>query len=118
MGVSLEPELEPLEAGGVREGVAGLRDANKAAIKRAATAPVVLGVRRRKLESIAERESHGDPRAVSSDKTYRGKYQIDKGTWASQGGTGDPAKAPELEQDMRAAILYRAAGSSPWPNCG
>ena len=34
------------------------------------------------------------------------------------GGKGDPAKAPELEQDYRAAELYKAAGSSPWPICG
>lgn len=81
-------------------------------------APRLLGVKRKKLESIAECESHGDPRAVSSDGTYRGKYQFDKSTWKSNGGSGDPAKAPELEQDLRAAEVYRIRGSSPWPNCG
>ena len=34
------------------------------------------------------------------------------------GGSGDPAAAPEAEQDMRAAMLYAQAGSSPWPVCG
>ena len=86
--------------------------------RRLRTAPYVLGVPRSTLEAIASCESHGDPRAVSSDGTYRGKYQFDRGTWRSNGGSGDPAKAPELEQDLRAAALYRAAGSGPWPNCG
>lgn len=69
------------------------------------------------LESIAACESGGDPAAVSADGTYRGKYQFDYGTWASVGGSGDPAAAPEAEQDYRAALLYSQAGSSPWPNC-
>lgn len=70
------------------------------------------------LESIAACESGGDPTAVSSDGTYRGKYQFDLGTWESVGGHGDPAAAPEVEQDYRAALLYSRSGSSPWPVCG
>jgi hypothetical protein len=70
------------------------------------------------LESIAACESGGDLAAVSSDGTYRGKYQFDEGTWESVGGHGDPAAAPELEQDYRAALLYSRSGSSPWPICG
>jgi TolA-binding protein len=70
------------------------------------------------LEAIASCESGGDPTAVSSDGTYRGKYQFDYGTWASMGGSGDPAAAPEAEQDYRAALLYAQSGSSPWPVCG
>ena len=46
------------------------------------------------------------------------EYQFDYGTWAAMGGSGDPAAAPEAEQDMRAAMLYSSAGSSPWPICG
>jgi hypothetical protein len=65
------------------------------------------------LESIASCESGGDPTIVSSDGSYRGKYQFSFGTWESVGGTGDPAAAPEKEQDYRAALLYAAAGSSP-----
>jgi hypothetical protein len=34
------------------------------------------------------------------------------------GGTGDPAAAPESEQDQRAAALLAARGTSPWPVCG
>lgn len=80
--------------------------------------PEHYGVSQATLESIAGCESGGDPTAVSSDGTYRGKYQFDTGTWASVGGSGDPAAAPEAEQDMRAAVLYSRAGSSPWPICG
>jgi hypothetical protein len=76
------------------------------------------GVSMSTLESIAACESGGDPAAVSSDGTYRGKYQFDYGTWESVGGSGDPAAAPESEQDYRAALLYSESGSSPWPICG
>lgn len=80
--------------------------------------PESFGVSQATLESIAACESGGDPTAVSTDGTYRGKYQFDVGTWASVGGSGDPAAAPEAEQDMRAAMLYSQSGSSPWPICG
>jgi hypothetical protein len=70
------------------------------------------------LDAIGQCESGGDPSAVSADGTYRGKYQFDYGTWASVGGNGDPAAAPEKEQDYRAALLYVRSGSSPWPVCG
>lgn len=76
------------------------------------------GVSIETLEAIASCESGGDPAAVSSDGSYRGKYQFDFGTWESVGGSGDPAAAPEQEQDYRAALLYSQAGSSPWPVCG
>jgi hypothetical protein len=70
------------------------------------------------LQSIAMCESHGNPRAISAGGTYRGKYQFDVSTWASVGGTGDPAAASETEQDRRAAMLYRSAGAGRWPVCG
>ena len=76
------------------------------------------GVSQETLDAIGACESGGDPTAVSSDGTYRGKYQFDYGTWESVGGSGDPAAAPEQEQDYRAALLYSRAGSSPWPVCG
>ena len=76
------------------------------------------GVSQATLDAIGACESGGDPTAVSSDGTYRGKYQFDYGTWESMGGSGDPAAAPESEQDYRAALLYAASGSSPWPICG
>ncbi|HEX8158669.1 MAG TPA: transglycosylase family protein [Solirubrobacteraceae bacterium] len=70
------------------------------------------------LESIARCESHGDPRAISSGGTYRGKYQFSYSTWATVGGDGDPAAASETEQDRRAALLYRSGGPGHWPVCG
>jgi hypothetical protein len=70
------------------------------------------------LEKIARCESGGDPTAVSSDGTYRGKYQFDRQTWRAHGGKGDPAAAPEATQDAIAAKLLAARGTSPWPNCG
>ncbi len=80
--------------------------------------PESVGVSVATLDSIAACESGGDPAAVSADGSYRGKYQFDYGTWASVGGSGDPAAAPEAEQDYRAALLYSRGGSSPWPICG
>jgi Transglycosylase-like domain len=70
------------------------------------------------LRSIATCESGGNPRAVGGGGSFRGKYQFDYGTWTRVGGSGDPAAAPEAEQDRRAAMLYARAGSSPWPVCG
>ena len=70
------------------------------------------------LEQIAQCESHGDPRAIGGGGAYRGKYQFNVGTWQSVGGKGDPAAAPEAEQDKRAAILYARSGPGQWPVCG
>jgi hypothetical protein len=111
----------------LRKDVKQARQAKKKAAAKAekakAAAPKVddpedVGVATGTLESIAACESGGDPGAVSSDGSYRGKYQFDYGTWASVGGSGDPAAASESEQDYRAALLYSRAGSSPWPVCG
>jgi soluble lytic murein transglycosylase-like protein len=76
------------------------------------------GISASTLEAIASCESGGDPAAVSADGTYRGLYQFDYGTWESVGGSGDPAAASAAEQSYRAALLYAASGSSPWPVCG
>ena len=78
----------------------------------------LLGIPKSTLASIASCESGGRPDAVSSDGTYRGRYQFDMGAWQSVGGRGDPAKAPGWEQDIRAAIMIDSRGTSPWPNCG
>lgn len=69
------------------------------------------------LRRIADCESGGNPQAVSPGGTYRGKYQFSLGTWRALGGRGDPAEAPESEQDRVALKLYRRSGSAPWPNC-
>ncbi len=82
--------------------------------RRAGLTPAV----RAHLEQIAACESRGNPRAIGGGGAFRGKYQFTFGTWAAVGGRGDPASAPEREQDLRAAILLNRSGSSPWPVCG
>ncbi len=117
-GLQLEPELKVVESSGLVAYAAGLEEAERARARRELNSRFVLGVKRSTLESIADCESGGDPAARASDGSYRGKYQFDRGTWEAMGGNGDPAKAPEIEQDYRAAELYKVAGSSPWPACG
>jgi hypothetical protein len=105
----------------IRETVAQIEAAHRARVRRERRelfASLPGGVSRATLDSIGACESGGDPTAVSSDGTYRGKYQFDFGTWESVGGAGDPAAASEQEQDYRAALLYAQSGSSPWPVCG
>ena len=70
------------------------------------------------LQAIASCESGSNPRAISSNGTYRGKYQFSTATWAAVGGQGDPAAASEAEQDKRAAMLYARSGPGQWPVCG
>ncbi len=105
----------------IEVGVRRIRAARRARLRRErreAFAQLPAGVSQATLDAIASCESGGDPTAVSSDGSYRGKYQFDFGTWASVGGSGDPAAASEAEQDYRAALLYTQSGSSPWPVCG
>jgi Transglycosylase-like domain len=83
-------------------------------LKRATTAPAVSP----QLQAIAQCESGGDPTAIGGGGLYRGKYQFSTSTWQSVGGTGDPAAAPEAEQDRRAAILLARSGPGQWPVCG
>jgi Transglycosylase-like domain len=110
-GVSLRTEM--------RQAARRIRKARRVRLRREQReAFASLGVSMETLEAIASCESGGDPTAVSSDGSYRGKYQFDFGTWESVGGSGDPAAAPEVEQDYRAALLYTQSGSSPWPICG
>lgn len=70
------------------------------------------------LGKIALCESGGNPAAVSPSGLYRGKYQFDPQTWQNLGGSGDPAAAPEAEQDRIAGILYSQRGAASWPVCG
>ena len=75
-------------------------------------------VSRETLDAIADCESGGDPRIVSSNGLYHGKYQFHPDTWESVGGKGLPSEAPEAEQDYRAALLYERSGPGQWPVCG
>jgi peptidoglycan hydrolase-like protein with peptidoglycan-binding domain len=70
------------------------------------------------LQKIAQCESSGNPSAVSPSGAYRGKYQFSRETWRELGGSGDPAQAPEAEQDRMAAMLLERSGPSAWPVCG
>jgi hypothetical protein len=67
--------------------------------------------------ALARCESGGNPRAVNPHGYY-GLYQFSRGTWRSVGGRGLPSHASRHEQTVRAQILYRRAGSRPWPSCG
>jgi hypothetical protein len=87
----------------------------EAATRESASAPT--GETTARLARIAACESGGDPTAVSSDGAFRGKYQFTRETWRAMGGVGDPAAAPEAEQDRRAALLLEREGGSPWPVC-
>jgi hypothetical protein len=69
------------------------------------------------LERIARCESGGDPRRIGGGGMYRGKYQFSVATWHAVGGRGDPAAAPEAEQDRRAKLLLERSGPSQWPVC-
>ena len=68
--------------------------------------------------ALANCESGGNPRAVSSNGLYRGLYQFSIGTWQGVGGSGDPINASSGEQTQRAQILYGRTGRSSWPVCG
>jgi hypothetical protein len=96
-----------------------LRDSIGVLRRMTATAPVASGgAVSPQLEAIAACESGGDPTAIGGGGLYRGKYQFTYETWASVGGTGDPAAAPEAEQDARAAALLARDGAGHWPACG
>jgi len=111
----LRRSLRTLKSMRVSGGAARLLTTGKPYTPPAGTATVQAGG---VLSRIAACESGGNPRAVSQGGTYRGKYQFDYQTWASVGGSGDPAAASEAEQDRRAAILYSRRGAQPWPVCG
>jgi uncharacterized protein YabE (DUF348 family) len=67
--------------------------------------------------ALAKCESGGRPNAVSASGKYRGLYQFSTATWASVGGSGDPAAASPEEQTMRAQMLYARSGAGQW-GCG
>ena len=91
------------------------RAAERRTRARRAAAPVAVPAH---LKAIAACESGGNPRAIGGGGLYRGLLQFDRQTWASVGGTGDPAAASVAEQYRRGAILYARAGAAPWPVCG
>jgi hypothetical protein len=98
---------------------AEVRESTDVLERMTATVPVASGgAVSPQLEAIAACESGGDPTAIGGGGLYRGKYQFTYETWASVGGSGDPAAAPEAEQDARAAALLSRDGAGHWPVCG
>ncbi len=91
-------------------------------VRTVAAAPVAVAAQEADDEDqwarLRECESGGNYQAVSASGRYRGAYQFDRATWESVGGTGDPAAAPAVEQDLRAQALFEARGSRAWPHCG
>ena len=67
------------------------------------------------LEAIAACESGGNPGTDTGNGFY-GKYQFTLQTWASVGGSGNPAAAREAEQNRRAARSTRARAPRPGPS--
>ena len=71
------------------------------------------------LARIAQCESSGNPAAVSRvGPVPREVPVLARRPGREYGGTGDPAAAPEAEQDRIAAALLAARGTTPWPVCG
>jgi hypothetical protein len=100
--------------GPITRGALGLKPFSSRSLRRTSERSVRVP---RILRQIAECESGGNPTAVSPGGQYRGKYQFSRPTWRGLGGRGDPADAPESEQDRLALKLYRQSGTSPWPSC-
>jgi uncharacterized protein YabE (DUF348 family) len=68
--------------------------------------------------ALAQCESGGNPRIVSSNGRYHGLYQFSTSTWRSVGGAGVASQASPDEQTYRAKLLYSRAGAGQWPHCG
>lgn len=75
--------------------------------------PTLSGVWR----ELAQCESGGNPRIVSSNGLYHGLFQFSVGTWHSVGGSGLPSHASVGEQLKRAKILQARSGWGQWPHC-
>ena len=106
----------PLEASGhAMAARRSLGEAVRRARRKARPEPVAVPA---ELQAIARCESGGNPRAIGGGGLYRGKYQFSVETWQAVGGAGDPAAAPEAEQDRRAILLYEQSGPGQWPACG
>jgi hypothetical protein len=65
--------------------------------------------------SIVQRESKGDPNAVTPSLGAGGKYRFLPGTWSGYGGYARAQDAPESVQDERFSEVWAGgAGSSHW----
>lgn len=82
-------------------------------LKGTAKRPALSGV----WKALAQCESGGNPRIVSSNGLYHGLFQFSVGTWHSVGGKGLPSQASVGEQLKRAKILQARSGWGQWPHC-
>ena len=94
-----------------------LRKAKRAAAEAETGQAAAAGAAPGHLQAIAACESGGNY-STNTGNGFYGAYQFTQETWASVGGTGNPAAASPAEQAKRAALLYAQQGSSPWPVCG
>ncbi len=67
--------------------------------------------------ALAQCESGGNPRAISSNGLYYGLYQFSLPTWRAMGGSGLPSDASAAEQTQRAKALQARSGWGQWPYC-
>jgi hypothetical protein len=75
---------------------------------------------RRWARRTGECESGNNPRAISSDGTYRGAFQYMKSTWrdAPKSPGGDPINFTWRTQAVVAVYTKKHLGTKPWPVCG
>jgi resuscitation-promoting factor RpfC len=68
-------------------------------------------------DAIAQCESGGNWAANTGNGKYGG-LQFKPATWASYGGTGNPAANSREQQIAVANRLFADQGVEPWPKCG
>ena len=55
---------------------------------------------------------------INTGNGFYGGLQLTLSTWRVVGGRGLPHRATKLEQQLRAVLLIRREGYTPWPVCG
>jgi len=68
-------------------------------------------------DAIAKCESGGNW-ATNTGNGYYGGLQFTPGTWAANGGSGNPASASREEQIRVAENVLKSQGIGAWPVCG
>ena len=68
-------------------------------------------------DAIAQCESGGNW-GISTGNGYYGGLQFTQGTWAANGGSGNPANASRDEQIRVAENVLKTQGIGAWPVCG
>jgi resuscitation-promoting factor RpfA len=68
-------------------------------------------------DAIAQCESGGNW-SINTGNGYYGGLQFTQGTWAANGGSGNPANASREEQIRVAENVLKTQGIGAWPTCG